>query len=431
MQLRRLARRLFPPLAAFLAPLAVVVSLPVLAGAQTPTPTPPPTPVLLPGGRTSPSPFPSVLRTPEPPGTIGELDARAAILADLDSGQVLFARSAEEQLAIASVTKIMTALLVLERTRPRETVTVSAEAAGDGRTAGISELGLREGEQIRVDDLVYALLLQSANDAALALAEHVSGSVDAFVDDMNARARRLGLAHTEFFSPNGLDDRGYSTAVDLVTLTQAAYRLPRFADIVATQVHEIPAPEDAGAPRTIQNRNVLLWLYPGAVGVKTGFTGQAGFCIVAVAEREGQRLVAVVLGGSGEVFSEAAMLLNVGFDAFERREVIAEDQSLGVVTMAGREIPVAAGRSLVGLIPVEAPVRRHVLLDGGVSFPPLPGEIIGTVVVSVPEMRIGEVPLEVVEVPPPPPPAGDGPWWRRAGSSVLDAAGAVLDALFG
>jgi D-alanyl-D-alanine carboxypeptidase (penicillin-binding protein 5/6) len=352
------------------------------------------------------------------------------MLADLDSGQVLFQAYARERLPIASVTKIMTALLVLERTRPRDLVTVSAEAAGDGRTAGVSELGLREGEQIEVGELLYALLLQSANDAAVALAEHVSGSVEAFVGDMNARAARLGLRGTRFFSPNGLDDRGYSTASDLVTLTRAAYRYPRFARIVATQVHEVPAPEGE-AGRIVQNRNVLLWLYPGAVGVKTGFTTQAGSCIVAVAERAGLRLVAVVLGGRDEVFSDAAILLNHGFAAFERREVISDGEPLGAVTLDGREIPVASGGSLVALVPVDAPVRQRVLPDPTTAFPPLPGEVVGVVAVSVPGMRIGDVPLEVVEVPPPPAPTDPGPWWRRAASSVLDAVGGLVDALFG
>jgi len=415
---------------AFLAPIAAGICVPGLAGAQLATPTPPPTPVLLPNGRTSPSPFPSTLRTPDPPTAPISLDQRASILVDLSTGQVLFERSAGDLMPIASLTKIMTALLVLERSSPGELVTVSAEAAGDGITAGVSELGLEEGEQVRVLDLLYALMLQSANDAAIALAEHVSGSVDEFVRDMNARARRLGLADTAFSSPNGLDDRGYSTASDLVAITRAAYREPLFARIVATKVAEIPAPEGA-PPRSVQNRNVLLWLYPGAQGVKTGYTSAAGSCIVAVAERDGLRLIAIVLGGNGEVFSDAATLLNHGFATFERREVVADAEALGEVTIDGREVAVASGDSLTALVPVDAPVRRRIVLNGAVPYPPLPGEEVGTVVVSVADMRIGEVPLAAVDVPPPPPPSEGGPWWRRATSSVLDAVGAVLDSLFG
>ncbi len=413
--------------------LIACVWLPVIAGAQAPSPTPgavpPPTPVLLPNGQTSPSPFPSTLRTPEGAAVLPELDGRAYILVDLDTGQVLASRAATDRLPVASLTKIMTAVLVLERTRLHDVVEVTPEAAGDGVTAGVSELGLVAGERIRVEDLLYALLLQSANDAAVALAEHVSGSVDAFVADMNTRARRLGLRDTRFFSPNGLDDRGFSTAADLVALTSAAYRRPGFATIVATKLHEIPAP-DGAPPRTVQNRNVLLWLYAGAVGVKTGFTTPAGFCIVAVAERDGVRLAAVVLGGVNEVFSEAATLLDHGFTAFERREVITVGEALGTVDVGGRPVEVTSGGSLQALVPVDAEVRRRIVVDGAVGFPPSPGEDIGTVVVSVPGLRIGEVPLEVREVPPPPPP-DPGPWWRRAASAVLDGVGAVLDALFG
>lgn len=430
MPFRPYARRILAPVAAFLAPIVLFVALPVLAGAQTATSTPPPTPVLLPNGQTSPSPFPSVLHTPEPSRRPPEITAQAAVLADLDSGQVLYEQNPDERRPIASLTKIMTALLVLERTDPQDVVTVSAGAAGDGRTAGISELGLQAGEQIRVDDLLAALMLQSANDAAVALAEHVSGDVEAFVAGMNARAAKLGLTNTWFSSPNGLDDRGYSTASDLVAITRAAYRRPGFASLVATRSREIPAPE-GDPPRIVQNRNALLWLYPGAVGVKTGFTTQAGYCVVATAERDGLRLISVVLGAPREAFSDAATLLDHGFRAFERREVIAEGEPLGEVEIDGRRIPVASGGSLLGLIPVNAEVTRRIVLDAGAAFPPLPGETVGTVVVSVSDLRIGRVPLRVLQVPPPPAPQERGPWWRRAGSAVLDGVGAVLDALFG
>jgi D-alanyl-D-alanine carboxypeptidase (penicillin-binding protein 5/6) len=381
--------------------------------------------VILPGGQTTMSPFPTVLRTPEPSPERPEIHAGAAILADLDTGQVLYAHFPDKRRPIASVTKIMTALLVIERTDPSDVVTVSENAAGDGRSPGISELGLVEGERIQVGELLYALMLQSANDAAIALAEHVSGSVDAFVAQMNHRARRLGLSNTEFFSPNGLDDRGYSSARDLVSMTRSAYDHPGFASVVATRFHEIPAPEGL-PPRIVQNRNVLLWLYPGAVGVKTGFTSAAGFCVVATAERDGLGLVSVVLGEPEEPFSEAATLLNYGFAAFEQREVLREGEPLGTVEIDGHTVPVAAGGSLEGLVPTEAKVRRTVALEPGAAFPPFPGESVGTVTVSVPGMRIGDESLVVTAVPPPPPPEDAGPWWRRALSSVLDAVDRVL-----
>jgi serine-type D-Ala-D-Ala carboxypeptidase (penicillin-binding protein 5/6) len=411
-------------------PVVLLGLVPALAGAQAAPEAPPPTPVVKPNGGTSLSPFPSVLRTPASSTAPPEVRAKAAVLADLDTGQVLWSLDPRARRPIASVTKIMTALLVLERSAPTDVVTVSPTAAGDGRTAGISELGLVAGERVTVSDLLYALMLQSASDAAVALAEHVSGSIDAFVAAMNHRAVRLGLTDTRFFSPSGLDDRGYSTAEDLLAITRAAYREPGFAGIVATRFHEIPASN--GEPdRVVQNRNVLLWLYAGAMGVKTGFTSAAGYCLVAAAERDGQRLAAVVLGEPGEPFSDAAALLNYGFAAFEHRRVLTEGRPLGEVEIDGRPVAVEAGGTLDGLVPVEEPVRRRVEVSPDAAFPPAPGESVGTVWVSVPGLRIGSVPLLVTSVDPPLPPEEPGPWWRRAVSAVAGAVDDVLDALFG
>jgi D-alanyl-D-alanine carboxypeptidase (penicillin-binding protein 5/6) len=416
------------PRLAFGALVSILLLFVGVAGAQTPPPSPPPpTPVVLPGGGTSPSPFPQTLRTPVPSPQVPEIRADAAVLADLNTGQVLFAHDPSERRPIASLTKIMTALLVGEGTEPTDVVTVSDEAAS-GRLAGISGLGLVPGERIRVNELLYALLLQSANDAAVALAEHVSGSVDAFVDDMNARAERLGLSRTMFASPNGLDDDGYSSAGDLVRLTRVAYRSRGFASIVATRFHTVTSLDEP--PRIAQNRNVMLWLYPGAIGVKTGFTSPAGFCVVAAAEREGLRLVAVVLGEPSEPFSDAAALLNYGFAAFDRRTLVEQGERLGVVEVDGREIPLTAGDSLRGLVPAGRPIGRAVVLDDHVAYPPAVDSRIGVLRFSAGGAVLGEVPAVVADVPPPPPP-GSGPWWARAVGAVVDASSAVLNAVVG
>ncbi|MBI2238526.1 MAG: D-alanyl-D-alanine carboxypeptidase [Actinobacteria bacterium] len=407
--------------------LLFLVLLPALAGAQS-VGTPPPTPVP-PAG--SLSPFPSVLRTPSPSGRPPEIRAGSAVLADLDTGQVLFARNPDQRRPIASLTKIMTALLVLQNTRGTDVVTVSEQAAAPQHAAGLSVLGLRAAEQLPVSELMYALLLQSANDAAVALAEHVGGTVEGFVRLMNEKAAALGMrATTRFSSPNGLDDRGYSTAQDLLTMTRAGYRFPRFAQIVATQFHDIPSPD--GEPRRIQNRNVLLWLYPGAVGVKTGFTSAAGYNVIAAAERDGRRLVAVVLGEPGEPFSDAAALLDYGFEGFERRTLIEAGESFGTVPIDGHRVTVVAKGGLAKLVPVEGmpDLVRAVSVDEGVAFPPAVGERVGEVRVSVPGFHLGRVPLVVSLVPPPPPPP-PGPWWLRAMSAVTHAVGGILDALLG
>ena len=414
--------------------LVLVSALAANAFAASPTPspapsveTPPLTPVLQPGGGVSLSPFPSSLRTPVPSAEAPEIRAEAAVLVDLDTGQLLFNHNRNERLPIASLTKIMTALLVLERTDPSDLVTVSEEAAS-GRVAGISALGLTAGERIRVQELLFALLLQSANDAAVALAEDVGGTVDGFVELMNARARALGMSRTRFASPNGLDDDGFSSARDLVRVTRTAFRTRGFADVVATRFHTIHS-RDA-EPRTVQNRNVLLWLYPGAIGVKTGYTSDAGFCVVAAAERDGRRLLAVVLGEPAEPFSDSAALLNFGFTGFERRSLIEVGEPLGSVDLTGRAVSVAAGASLRALVPVDQSVSRTIELDERVPYPPQVGATIGTVRVHAGETTFGRVPLLVTGLPPPPPPE-PGPWWGRAFAAVVDAGAAVLRGLMG
>ncbi|MEW6059963.1 MAG: D-alanyl-D-alanine carboxypeptidase family protein [Actinomycetota bacterium] len=403
-------------------------SISALAVAQSAETAPPPTPVPRPGGQVSPSPFLSVLRTPPPSTEPPEIRAAASLLADVGTGQVLLEVEAETRRPIASLTKIMTGLLVINATDPRDVVTVSTEAAAPLPVPGVSNLGLQPGEQVSVRDLLYALLLQSANDAAEALAEHVAGSVEAFVSEMNAEARRLGLEDSYFASPNGLDDSGYSTARDLITLTRTALKHPLFARIVRTQFREIPS--QSGVPRIVQNRNVLLWLYPGAIGVKTGFTSAAGFCVVAVAERDGVALVAVVLGEPSEAFSDAATLLEYGFTAFEQRELVGQGEPLGTVPIAGRAVRVAAGRPMVALVPAGAEPRRRIAAMQGVAFPPAIGEKVGVLSVWTDGKRLGRVPLVVKSVPGPPAPEA-GPWWRRTGSAVVHAVESVLGALFG
>ena len=240
---------------------------------------PPPTPV---PPRGSPSPFPQSLATPADPVSVPQMDVPVALLADLDDGQVMFAKAPEVRRPIASLTKIMTALLVLTRRDLDDVITVAPGAAfDDGDFGASSTLGLRVGERRTVRELLDALMLQSANDAALALAIEVGGTEQRFVSMMNDRARALGMRDTAFFSPNGLDDRGRSTARDLLVLTRAAYAQKGFGGIVSSKFRTIPAPQ--GKPRRVQNRNALLWLYRGAIGVKTGFTTGAGYCLVATA----------------------------------------------------------------------------------------------------------------------------------------------------
>ena len=214
-------------------------------------------------------------------------------------------------------------------------------------------------------------------------------------------------------------------------LTIAAFREdPKFGTIVAARFQDVPSP--GGRPRHIQNRNVLLWLYPGATGVKTGYTAAAGFCVVATAERDGRRLVAVVLGTPGEPFSEAASLLNYGFGGFTMRRFVLDGQDEGTVAIRGGRVPVAAARDLEALVPVTAlhQIRRTVVVDTSAAFPPVVGERVGVVRVTSVGRVIGTVPLVVTDVPPPPA-IDDRSWWERATGSLTGAASGLVRGLLG
>jgi D-alanyl-D-alanine carboxypeptidase (penicillin-binding protein 5/6) len=406
---------------------ATIVVPSVLVGAAPALRPPPPTPVP-PNG--SLSPFPSVLHTPADGTVVPEVSAGSAVLADLDTGAVLYRKAAEVRRPIASLTKIMTALLTLERTEPSDVVTVDARAVFANDDYGASStVGLRAGERLPVRDLLAALLLGSANDAAVALAIHISGSEDAFVQLMNRRAARLGMRDTRFASSSGLDDHGSSTAADLLTLARAADAVPGFDELTSSRFRSIPAPR--GPDRRIQNRNALLWLYPGAFGTKTGSTAGAGFCVVGAAARDGRRLVAIVLGAPREPFSDAASLLTYGFEGFTQRTFLHEGDDLGSVPIRGGRVPVVAGASLSGLVPTSAidRARTELVVSPDAAFPPAPGERIGSVRVTVPGLTVGVVPLVVPAVPPPP--AASGPWWARAAGAVGRSLAGAVDAIAG
>ena len=238
------------------------------------------------------------------------LRARGAVLVEAESGTVLWARYPHRRLPIASTTKIMTALLALERLRPNQLITIAPAVA---RAAPYRE-GLRPGERVRAWKLLYALMLYSGNDDALALAIARAGSRARFIELMNERARELGLRRTHFAGPSGVVDRNnYSTAWDMAALTRHAMRNPRFRAVVRTKIKHVrwAAPTYS---KVYVNKNPLLGTYPGADGVKTGWTSRSGRCLVASARRGGVRLIAVVLGARDPA-GDARRLLNYGFRA--------------------------------------------------------------------------------------------------------------------
>jgi serine-type D-Ala-D-Ala carboxypeptidase (penicillin-binding protein 5/6) len=237
---------------------------------------------------------------------------RSGLLFDLDTGEVLWRRQPDRVLPIASLTKMMTALLVVERAAPDAKVRVTKEAlAYKGSAVGV----LPKGKRIKLETMLNGLLLPSGNDAAIALAQRVSGTVAAFVQRMNEHAIDLGLSCTRFSSPDGFEDAGnHSCAIDLAEMARAVLDRPRLARIVARRRAVLPFPIKGGRIYLFNNNPLLRTGYPGTIGIKTGYTDAAGRCLVAAARRNGRRL-GVVLLHSPDPGKQATQLLNRGFAA--------------------------------------------------------------------------------------------------------------------
>ncbi len=254
-----------------------------------------------------------------------QVRAGSVLLADEETGQVLFGRAERQPRAMASTTKVMTALLTLEHLDRRATVVIGTEPT----TVGEESLELRKGERLTVHQLLLGLLVKSANDAAVALADAVDGSAAAFVRRMNSRAAALGLRDTHYATPYGLDRPGHRTsATDLARLWEVAMRRAEFRALVSTREAQLPGPPRL---RKFTNTNQLLGSYAWAVGGKTGFTSDAGRCLVASASRGGRRLVAVALG-SPDAFADVRALFEYGFTAFDWVRLAQRGQA---VTLAG------------------------------------------------------------------------------------------------
>jgi D-alanyl-D-alanine carboxypeptidase len=262
------------------------------------------------GGGTAPSPLAVRLeRGDDPVRARYKRMPRAALLFDIDTGRVLWRHRPTRVLPIASLTKMMTALLVADRLGPRARVPVT-RAALAYRGSGVGMLP--RGKRIRVDTMLHGLLLPSGNDAAIALAQRAGGTVRGFVDAMNRRAARMGMACTSFASPEGLGPRNLSCAGDLAALARAVLRVPRLARIVRRREAVLPFPTKGGKLYLYNSNPLLRQGYRGVTGLKTGYTVQAGRCLVATARRGGVRL-GVVLLHSPDPARQARKLLDRGF----------------------------------------------------------------------------------------------------------------------
>lgn len=244
-----------------------------------------------------------------------DIDARAYTLMDPITGRILTEKNSEEKRAMASTTKIMTAIVALEYGDLSSIVKVSSKAA----SIGGSSFHLQSGETMKLENMLYGLLLPSGNDAAVAIAEHIGGSEKNFVDLMNLKAIEIGAKNTHFMNPHGLDEPGhYTTARDLAIIARYAWGIPKFRSIVQTRDKII---DDGNYKRHIYNTNRLLWSKDGVCGIKTGYTGGAGRCLVASAVKNGFQLISVVLG-SGDHFGSSYRLLTYGFSHYKPVQVV-------------------------------------------------------------------------------------------------------------
>jgi D-alanyl-D-alanine carboxypeptidase (penicillin-binding protein 5/6) len=320
------------------------------------------------------------------------IQAPSAILVEATTGDVVYSRDASERRAIASTTKLMTALLALEGIALDDVLTSPGYQGGPIE----SVIGLQDGERMKVRDLLRALLLASANDAAVTLAVGLSGSTDAFVDEMNRRARELGLKDTHYANPIGLDDPdNRSSARDLVKLAQILRRKPFFRETV-----DLPRAvlRTGSRRRTIQNRNTLVRNVPFVDGVKTGRTNQAGYVLVGSGTRDGVTVMSAVLGEPTEAARNAdtLALLRYGLSRYQRRTVLKEGRVLASADLEYRDddVELVAGKTVERVLPRGANASSRVVsapeeLDG-----PLPaGAEVGTIEVRVGRRVVERVPL--------------------------------------
>ncbi|OGC57262.1 hypothetical protein A3H26_03060 [candidate division WWE3 bacterium RIFCSPLOWO2_12_FULL_36_10] len=218
-----------------------------------------------------------------------EISGHSGLLVDLNTSHVLFEKNSNEKMKIASLAKIMTAVVALEHKKLDSKMYVSKKVAGIGENS----MQIDEGEIYTLEELLYGLILHSGNDSAYAIAEGAAGNSDRFVEWMNFKAKEIGLANTHFTDPSGLDDSAYSTATDLVKLTRYALKDPEFRNIVKTVEKELTS--DTHKYIYLYNQTNLLTTYPGVAGVKTGYTEEAGLCLVTYTNNEGKEVVGVVL----------------------------------------------------------------------------------------------------------------------------------------
>lgn len=339
-------------------------------------------------------PAPSFSTSPVTEPTIA---ASSAILVDARTGQILYEKNSRDKRPMASTTKVMTAILVLEKADLSSIVKVSRRAT----EAGEAELYLHPDETRTAQELMYGLLLRSANDAAVALAEFVGdGSMEKFVEMMNEKARSLGALETNFLNPHGFvrDPIHHSTAYDLSLISRYALQNPVFAQMVSTRKVIIPWP---GKPndRVVENHNKLLTKYPYADGVKTGYIRESGYCLIGSATKDGTRLLTVVLNSptSPDCYADTQKLLEYGFNSFKPVEAVVKDRpyhEVSLPVLRSKKLNLVAAESFSLLIRADhQPPTTSLNIFEPVVLPIVKGQKMGEIQIVQSEKEVGKVDL--------------------------------------
>lgn len=320
------------------------------------------------------------------------ISARSAVVIDAASGRVLYEHNSNEKRGMASTTKIMTALCALEYGDMNKMVTISPTSSGvEG-----SSMYLAKGEKISMTDLVYGLMLVSGNDAATAIAENVSGSVEKFAQLMNKKAAEIGAYNTSFTNPHGLSDENhYTTAHDLAKITAYAMQNPTFCEIVATKKKTLAANED-GYARTLVNHNKFLSMYEGCVGVKTGFTKATGRCLVTAAEKNSMRLVCVTLNDPDD-WSDHKELLNLSFNSYSPYKIKSVNEFVATADVSGGTadtLDLVTASDLY--FPIKQGEENNIELEvepfEELTTPIKKGDVLGKIIIKIDNAICGEFP---------------------------------------
>ncbi len=335
-----------------------------------------------------------------------QINSETAILMDMKTGQVLYEKDADKIMYPASTTKILTTLIALKKGELNDRVVISHNAA----SAEGSAVGLQEGEILVLRDLLYAVMLSSANDAALAVAEHIGGSQEGFAQLMNSEARALGATSSNFVTPNGLHHPNhYTTARDMALIAQKAMENSYFREIVKTFSHRVkrnlPKPVNGIPQEDFTNLNRLVWpnsmySYFGATGIKTGFTNEAGNCLVAGAQREGREYLTVVMNTDRNgIYVDSAALLNYAFEGFTQVLLAQKNVEQGFVTVKRGDIDTVGAviaedynyNVPVGL--ADSPVEKKVQLVEKLEAPLIRGQKVGVMTFFMDGKEISKIDL--------------------------------------